>query len=89
MAEAEDQIPPEYVRINVTAVTPQTAPPYVTITHTERTSRYVLSSEDGTKLLIGELGVNYFMDGPATRDMVYLRRWDQKPFRGDGYRARE
>jgi hypothetical protein len=88
MAEAEEKTPPDYVRINVAAVTPKTAPPYAAITHTERTSRYVLSSEDGTKLLIGDLGVNYFMDGPATRDAVYLRRWDQPPFRGDGYRAR-
>lgn len=83
-----DAVTPVYQRINVADVTPQTAPPYVSITHTERSSRFVLSSPDGDKLLVGHMGVNYFMDGPADRDMVYLRRWDQPPHRGDGYRAR-
>jgi hypothetical protein len=85
---SEDAAVPLYERINVADVTPKTAPPYASITHTDRTSRFVLTSEDGTKLLIGQLGVNYFADGPADRDMIYLRRWDQAPRRGDGYKPK-
>ena len=85
MDVSEEWTPPIYQRINVAELTPRTAPPYVALTHTERNSRYVLPAEDGQghgKVLIGVLGVNYYEDGPADRDMVYLRRFDQPPTRG-------
>lgn len=89
MPEADKKTSPApYQRINVADVTPRTAPPYATITHVDRSSRFVLTSEDATKLLIGERGVNYFVDGPATRDVIFLRRWDMPPQRGDGYKLR-
>jgi hypothetical protein len=73
---------PTYVRIDVTAVTPRTAPPYVLMTYTERNSRYVLLSDDGSgKLLVGPMGVNYFEDGKPTLEGIYLHRWDQPPGR--------
>lgn len=67
---------PDYVRINVAEVTPRTAPPYARITFTERNSRYVLPNEDGDKLLVGPLGVNYHLDGQPDSDGLYLHRWD-------------
>lgn len=82
MAAEEQATRPVFHRIDVVAVTPSTAPPYGRITHTERNSRYVLAADDGSgKLLIGQLGVNYFPDGPADQDEVYLHRHDVPPCR--------
>jgi hypothetical protein len=74
---------PDYVRIDVSDVTPRTAPPYVMINFIQRNSQYVLPSDDGSmKLLLGRYGVNYYEDGPASNDGIYLRRWDVPPVRG-------
>lgn len=71
---------PVYRRIDVADVTSRTAPPYGTITFTERNSRYVLLAENG-KMLIGPLGVNYYEDGPPDAAVIYLRRHDVPPRR--------
>lgn len=90
MSEASDWRPPVFVRIDVTDVTPRSAPPYGTITFTERNSRYVLAADDVPgKLLIGPLGVNYFEDGAADHEVIYLRRADMAPTRDNLARWRK
>jgi hypothetical protein len=80
--------PARFVSIAVASVTPRTAPPYGTITHTERNSSHVLRAENG-KMLIGPLGVNYFQDGTPDNEVVYLRRWDVPAVRnGIAFRSR-
>jgi hypothetical protein len=65
---------PEHVRINVHDITPRTAPPYIRVTHAERMGPDVLSGS-GSLLLVGPLGVNYYIER-ADSDSVYLRRFD-------------
>jgi hypothetical protein len=68
---------PTYARIDVTAVTSRTAPPYGTITHAERLGPHVLRGE-GDLLLVGPLGVNYYVEN-ATNEFIRLRRFDMPP----------
>lgn len=89
-AEKQRQLP-VYVRINVAEVTPKTSAPYAVISHTDRSSIYVLVSTDGSgKVLVGPLGVNYYEDGPPDNSVVYLHRWDvearRKKLRGSALR---
>lgn len=73
---------PVYRPIDVVAVTPRTSPPYALMTFVQRNSRYVLAKDGSDKLLVGPLGVNYFVDGKPSSEGIYLRRWDVPPFRG-------
>jgi hypothetical protein len=74
---------PDYARIDVTDVTPRTAPPYVLMSFIQRNSSYVLAADDDPgKLLVGRYGVQYHEDGKASQDGIYLRRWDVPPVRG-------
>jgi hypothetical protein len=80
-----DDGPPTYERLDVANVTPRTAPPYATISFAERNSRFVLTTRDGSgRMLIGPLGVNYFLDGRPDHATFFLRRWDMPPFRSRG-----
>lgn len=68
---------PGYQRIDVASVTPRTAPPYVRLTYTQRNSSFVLpDGNDGEKLLVGPLGVNYFIER-SDAEGIYLRRFDR------------
>ena len=79
MSSSQASGPVVFHRIDVTRVTPRTAPKYGTITHNEKVSRHVLIGE-GLLLLIGPLGVNYFAEW-ADSDVIYLHRWDVPPAR--------
>lgn len=83
-----ESVLPDYEQIDVTSVTPRTSVPYAKISFTERNSMHVLRAENGL-LLIGPLGVNYYEDGPADRDGVYLRRWDVEPLREKTRKTRQ
>lgn len=70
---------PEYPRLDVVRLTRRTAPERGFITHNERVSRYVLIG-DGALLLVGLLGVNYFIERTDANGL-YLRRADVPPRR--------
>lgn len=78
---AERRKLPDYVRIDVTDVTPKNAPPYAMLTFIQRNSRSVFRFKNG-KMRIGRYGVYYFEDGTPSQDGIYLRREDVPPVRG-------
>jgi hypothetical protein len=69
---------PRHVRIDVSAVTPQTAPPYVLMSYAERNSQYVLTGKQG-RVLVGPLGVEYVTESTSL-EAIQLRRVDVPSF---------
>lgn len=79
---AERRALPDYPRIDVTDLTPRTAPPYAMLTFIQRNSYHVRAPDGSGKLLVGRYGVPYFPDGKPSNDGIYLRRQDRPPVRG-------
>lgn len=71
-----------YVRLDVGKLTPGNAPSYLYLTFEQRNTDLVLASGAPSGLmLVGQLGVNYYPDGPGDRDGIYLRRHDRPALR--------
>lgn len=64
-------------RVDLSRLTPRTAPPRVMLSFTERNGPHVLAGRGGL-LLLGPLGVNYFVERSDAQGL-YLRRWDVRP----------
>ena len=64
----------DYPLVDVARITRLTAPPCCRITTWQRNSEFVLVG-DGDLLLLGSLGVNYYVER-VEGQTYYLRRWD-------------
>jgi hypothetical protein len=72
---------PIFYQIDVANLTRMTAPAYGTISHLELNSLHVLRGDPGL-LLIGPLGINYWIEG-SDKQLIFLRRWDRPSVRSN------
>lgn len=68
-------VPSDYARIDVAALTSQSAPPFVFLTFEQRNDGRNVKVQ-GQLLLIGPDGVNYAVEKSDSAGL-YLRRWDK------------